>query len=340
MRASKIKIGQCQRPGPATEAKNQPLLRIPLPWTILSHMQQKFIAIANSDCVHQSSPAGGTATLVNQYKDPSIEVNKFILRSEENYNLIPPGSEGALKVYTLLSGELYCLETRQAYLPGSVFILQSHNNLVSIRTIQDSVIVMTAIKEESYESSRLMFAHVFETMIAIQKKDDYTYNHCMNVHRLIQKMLGRLNYSGPQARNLLWAARYHDIGKIHIEDSLLNKPGRLDPAEFEIMKGHVFAGKDLILEYFNHDTWKIISQHHERLDGSGYPQGLQAEAIMEEAKILAICDSYDAMISDRVYKKGKTPEEAIQELRSLAGSQYDATLLEVMVASLEASDRP
>lgn len=123
-----------------------------------------------------------------------------------------------------------------------------------------------------------------------------------------------LGYSGNRMLHLLLAAQYHDIGKINIPDDILNKPGRLTDHEFSIMKGHVVEGKDLIIENFNEDVYQIIVQHHERIDGSGYPLGLKGSRICQEAKILAICDSYDAMISQRIYKNLNQKKRPLRSL--------------------------
>jgi len=289
------------------------------------------IAVSQDDCITKSETPDKAATLIKQFSGSGIEINKFGLRAGEAYNLTPPKTARGLKIFTLLSGEFYCIETKLTYQTGSTFVLRPHHDLLNIQVSQSSELLLHTLGEESFNHSSESFQKLHETMMSIQTKDEYTYNHCINVHRLVKRLIDPLGYSGQRVRHLLWAARYHDIGKISVEDRILNKPASLDPEEFEIMKNHVTGGQKLILEYFNEATFRIIAQHHERLDGSGYPLGLKGEQILEEARLLAICDSYDAMISDRVYKKAKSRQEAFAELQDMAGKQFDAKLVALFI---------
>jgi len=151
-------------------------------------------------------------------------------------------------------------------------------------------------------------------------------------------MAARLRFSGNRLFNLTFATRYHDLGKIHIEDELLNKPDKLTTEEYSRMKEHVLLGKEMILHDFNEEIFRIIVQHHERMNGSGYPYGLSGDEISEDGRLIAICDSYDAMVTDRVYKRGKTPEEALQELRDLSGTLFDSRLVEAFIAMMQEDD--
>jgi len=151
-------------------------------------------------------------------------------------------------------------------------------------------------------------------------------------------MAARLRFSGNRLFNLTFATRYHDLGKIHIEDELLNKPDKLTTEEYSRMKEHVLLGKEMILHDFNEEIFRIIVQHHERMNGSGYPYGLSGDEISEDGRLIAICDSYDAMVTDRVYKRGKTPEEALQELRDLSGTLFDSRLVEEFIAMMQEDD--
>ena len=139
----------------------------------------------------------------------------------------------------------------------------------------------------------------------------------------------KLGYHSQALYNINKAARFHDVGKIYIDDQILNKPAHLTDVEYEAIKKHATLGESLILTTFSDEVFKIVAQHHERLNGSGYPLGLTGDAICEAAKILAICDCYDAMTSDRVYSLAKTHEEAILELEMCSGSLYEPWLVEV-----------
>jgi HD-GYP domain-containing protein (c-di-GMP phosphodiesterase class II) len=125
------------------------------------------------------------------------------------------------------------------------------------------------------------------------------------------------------------------VGKCNIPDTILKKNGPLTEEEFEIIKQHPVDGAELVKGKFKDGVHKIILQHHERIDGSGYPYGLAEDEIILEAKIIAITDSFDAMTSDRAYRKAMTQEAAVQKIESLAGIYYDADIFAAFKEVLE-----
>jgi putative nucleotidyltransferase with HDIG domain len=119
----------------------------------------------------------------------------------------------------------------------------------------------------------------------------------------------------------------HDIGKIGIRDEILNKKGKLSPEEYEKIKQHTVIGYEIVKQAGVFDELlPAIRSHHERLDGTGYPDGLRGDEIPLIARILAISDAFDAMVADRPYRKGLPVEEALQEIQRGAGKQFDAEL--------------
>ena len=144
-------------------------------------------------------------------------------------------------------------------------------------------------------------------------------------------------FSEARAEQLLHAAPMHDVGKIGIPDAILRKPGKLDAAEWQVMQQHAEIGARIIGEHATgllrmaHD---IALSHHEKWDGSGYPHGLQGEAIPIEGRIVAIADVFDALTSERPYKKAWTVEAAIELLRAESARHFDAHLVELFIAEL------
>jgi HD-GYP domain-containing protein (c-di-GMP phosphodiesterase class II) len=148
----------------------------------------------------------------------------------------------------------------------------------------------------------------------VRRQDDYTFHHSINV-AIICGILGKwLGYVGNDLHELILAGLLHDSGKSKIPLEILNKPGKLSPAEMEIMKLHSVFGYKLIREMpevSNNVSYGVL-QHHERFDGSGYPFGITSGRIHQFAKIVAVADSYDAMTSDRVYRNKLTPFAVVE----------------------------
>lgn len=167
---------------------------------------------------------------------------------------------------------------------------------------------------------------------AIDARDPYTRGHSEQVMRYAVRLGEVLGLSPQRIEHLRYGALLHDIGKIGIRDYILLKPGPLTEEEFSIMQTHPRIGADIIRNIKAlHDVIPIIECHHERLDGRGYPGRLQGLEVSEDARILSIADAYDAMTSNRSYRKGMQPEEAFQALRRGRSSQWDAALVEVFI---------
>jgi len=143
------------------------------------------------------------------------------------------------------------------------------------------------------------------------------------------------NVDGEKLEKLYWAGLLHDIGKIYVPQVILNKTDKLNESEFDVVKIHPVKGYELVREIDGFEDVALwIRHHHERWDGKGYPDGLKGEEIEFEARILCVADSYQAMRSDRPYKKGKTVEESIQELLRNAGRQFDPVIVKKFVEFL------
>jgi HD-GYP domain-containing protein (c-di-GMP phosphodiesterase class II) len=172
---------------------------------------------------------------------------------------------------------------------------------------------------------------------AVDLRDPYTARHSVRVAELAGALGERLGLQGDTLWGLQAVARVHDVGKITVPDSVLRKAGALTPEEYEEMKGHVEAGVR-ILQHISlyRDSLEILAQHHERLDGSGYPRGLKGEEIIFPARVLAVADAYDAMTTDRPYRRAKTPEEAVRELYRVAGKEYDLNVVRALEDELVA----
>ncbi len=174
---------------------------------------------------------------------------------------------------------------------------------------------------------------IYTLAAAINAKDNYTYQHSEAVTYYSVAIAEALGFSEEQKKMLRYSAMLHDIGKIGIPEYILNKPAALTKEEREIIESHVLVAEAIVSHTpYLREVAPIILHHHEFYDGSGYPDGLKAEEIPLEARILAIADAYHAMTSDRPYRKGMPPEAALQEMERLAGKQFDPQLLPVFVS--------
>ncbi len=162
---------------------------------------------------------------------------------------------------------------------------------------------------------------------AVDAKDSYTYKHSKRVAYYCRKLAISSGLPADEADKVYLAAMLHDVGKIGMKDSILNKSERLSDMEFIEAKEHVFTGARIAtnLEFLK-DIVPMMLHHHERYDGKGYPEQLKGEDIPIGARIISICDSFDAMTSDREYRKGMSIEDAAKRLLEAIGTQYDPQL--------------
>ncbi|SHI38422.1 HDIG domain-containing protein [Lutispora thermophila DSM 19022] len=171
---------------------------------------------------------------------------------------------------------------------------------------------------------------------AIEAKDTYTRGHCDRVTELSVKTANYLGLSNDRLYKLKIAAILHDIGKIGIPEGILNKPGILTSKEYSIVKKHPSIGYEILsdIEYFD-DIRKIIYQHHERFDGKGYPLGVDGRSLLTESKILALADAFDAMTSERPYRKPFSVEKALEEIKRNSGTQFDPDIASAFIEMMQ-----
>jgi putative nucleotidyltransferase with HDIG domain len=190
--------------------------------------------------------------------------------------------------------------------------------------------------EEAY-----LGAHVRALMVSLSEKDEYTEGHTRRVALRAVQVGEELGLSPVRLRALATGALVHDIGKLSVPDAILKKPANLEPHEFEVIKRHPESGFRMLRELgFGDSIRRLVLDHHERLDGTGYPRRLNGTAISLDARILAVCDVYDALISTRVYRKAWTHERAISLLQDEAGSKLDRRCVAALDRVLTAERAP
>lgn len=180
--------------------------------------------------------------------------------------------------------------------------------------------------------SELFYKTIKSIAFALDAKDPYTHGHSMRVTLYSLALAKAMNLPDELLEEIETAGLLHDIGKIAIPEKILLKPGRLTDEEYEIIKSHPELGEKLV---YSIEKLKLISNwlksHHEKYDGTGYPEGLAGEQIPISSRIIAIADTYDAMTSSRSYRNALEHETAITEIKRCAGTQFDPNLAELFV---------
>lgn len=166
-------------------------------------------------------------------------------------------------------------------------------------------------------------------MTRMRQKDDYLMEHSINVSIIMTIFAKHLQIDQDIIHQLATGALLHDLGKINVPDEVLHKPGRLTDEEMKIMRQHVTLGYDIIkqAEGLSPIILEVVGDHHERLDGSGYPNNKRSEDLSMYARMISICDTYDAITASRVYQSARTPIMAFKILRKESGTGFDANLV-------------
>lgn len=173
----------------------------------------------------------------------------------------------------------------------------------------------------------------------IDAKDEYTNGHSFRVSAYSVALAEKLGWSREEITSLRWEALLHDIGKIGIPDKVLNKPEKLTEDEFELIKSHAALGGDILAESTElKEASNTARHHHERYDGKGYPDGLSALNIPEHALVVSIADAYDAMHSDRIYRKGLSRDVIRKELEEGRGKQFYPEYLDVFLQIFDSGE--
>ena len=185
-------------------------------------------------------------------------------------------------------------------------------------------------EKEAYEE--LTLETLSSLALMIDAKDHYTNGHSFRVAAYAKGMAKKLNYRFNDAEQLYFAGLIHDVGKVGISEAIITKPGKLTDEEYAAIKAHAQLGGDILKGIRQFKIFEQVARnHHERYDGNGYPDKLRARSIPYEARIVTICDTFDAMTSDRSYRKALSDEKALQELINNKGTQFDPELVDTFL---------
>ena len=193
----------------------------------------------------------------------------------------------------------------------------------------------------SFDVARDRVKEMVEMAQSVEEKDHATDGHCYRLERMAIQTAEKLGLRGQPLIDVSYAAYLHDIGKVRVPNEILGKESQLTDEEWTIMKRHPEYGEEILQEKtFLGGAAEIVKAHHERFDGSGYPAGLTGVEIPIGARIIAVVDTYDAMTSDRPYKKALSKQEAMEELCANSGTQFDPEVVDAFIQVVEEDDAP
>ncbi len=267
----------------------------------------------------------------------NVELVKTHVKAGKRITLVPPPDKNisAPEVYFILVGSLRC------DLPTGSIRVGPGDHLVAESLEQPTIFIVETDTWFLYLTLQPFFHHISDELgelmrlaEEVEQKDGYTANHCQRIKSVSYSTGKLLGLPHDRLHYLEYGAYVHDIGKVEIPITVLNKPAALTPEEWDIVKQHPLKGKEMVEATFMKPAGRIIEQHHERLDGSGYPHGLANGDILTEAYIVAVADVYDAMTSDRPYRKALSHEQAVCEIRRYADQHYPARVVEAFFAAL------
>lgn len=239
---------------------------------------------------------------------------------------LPPGAgnDGGEREFSLISGEVFVARVFGVPRAGDEKqVLHLFENVTERRRAE------AALRDNQARLRRALVATIEVIAATIEARDPYTAGHQRRVADLARAIGAELGLAENELEGLHFGALIHDLGKIQVPAELLSKPTRLSKAELELIKVHPEAGYEIVRDIeFPWPVAAMVYQHHERLDGSGYPQGLKGDAIAREARILAVADVVEAMASHRPYRPGLGLDAALREIEEKRGTAFDPAVVD------------
>ena len=311
---------------------------------------------------HEVRMASCAANAIQALHDgpADVVVTDIIMPGMDGVNLLTEihRVDPAVKVI-LVTGEP-TVETASAALRGGAFeylskpltkdrLLIAVSAAMRVKTLEEENeryrLRLEALVEERTEELEHSYVRIFQVLMdtaqalasAMELRDPYTAGHQRRVTRLATDIAKHMGMDANRVEGLRVAGLLHDLGKLYVPSEILAKPAKLSSVEMALLKVHPQAGHDLIAHVdFPWPVAEIVLQHHERLDGSGYPRGLSGDAILPEARILAVADVVEAMVSHRPYRPALTLQAAVEELSVHSGIKYDS---DVVAAALDMAEK-
>lgn len=298
--------------------------------------------------------SGMTIIKNDKYIEQVVSDNKNnvseLLYSQDGFEVIrykmPKGTHGIFdamdtidetEIYYVLSGQILISPfngPEEIIGPGDTMIISKSHHNYPFKVFQDSIFMCNS-SGQIYDKKKYIIEKLNSLMTSLQEKDGHTKEHCIRVQRLSMKIAKELKIDDSCLVNLFQAARFHDIGKIMISTEILLKPHQLTATEKKIMETHPLESYKLVVEAFGEEIGQMVLQHHEMLDGSGYPYGLKGDKIKLGAKIITVSDVYDALVTQRPYCKALSPQQAVDILLKESGTHFDSDCINALISCLK-----
>ncbi len=265
--------------------------------------------------------------------DGGFEVMLQELNAQASFDIYPNEDELALlEFFYVLEGQLeYFSDNDESIIikSGDYFYTKKLNKPCIFKAITKVKLLFVSPQPIFHYLSETLKLHKINE--EIDKKDKYTCEHCGRVQNISVKIAVEMHLDRDRITGLAVAAIFHDLGKINIDDDILKKTEKLTLDEFRDIRKHPVNSAKYVKKIKYVDVSGMVMQHHEKINGSGYPKGLKGDEIYLEARIIAVADAYDAMITERPYRKAFTIQEAVDEIISYSGVWYDADVVNAFV---------
>ncbi|MBN2097310.1 MAG: HD domain-containing protein [Candidatus Omnitrophica bacterium] len=265
----------------------------------------------------------------------------------------------AILVNDLEQDERFIARTKERYYTGSIIsvpieakgkiigVINANNKATGESFKKDDLLLLQEVTTESamaienallYKSLKEIYIHTISALAsALEAKDHYSRSHSENVTRYAVAIAEEMGLTASDIEVIRQACQLHDLGKIGIHDYILTKAGELSPEEWDEIKTHALRGAQILQPMgFLDEVSQLVKQHHERFDGKGYPSSLKGQDIQLGARIMTVADSFDAMISERPYRKALSLQQAIGELKTNSATQFDPGVVKAFLKLLEA----
>jgi HD-GYP domain-containing protein (c-di-GMP phosphodiesterase class II) len=265
------------------------------------------------------------------------EVVETSLKKGQRITLEPPDSATPVtETYYLLRGKVACqTDLSTTVLGARDYLVTEHLGSPVILSALTNVTFLYITTQPFFHYISQFQQELMHLAVEVEQKDGYTSEHCLRLQKLSYATGQKLTLEPYRLHRLNYGAYLHDLGKVRVPIEILQKPAKLTPEEWEVIKQHPTYGREMLSATPLGDIGCVVEQHHERLDGSGYPLALSKENILVESYIVAVADTYDAMTTDRPYRKALAPEVAFAELEKYAGVHYPKEVVKAFSSAVK-----